>query len=53
MNFCLIEDRLLNEWRCISKVREMGPYKILVTFEVKEDMEEALNIGKKYVNEVF
>ena len=27
-------------------VREMGPYKVLVTFETKEDMEETLNMEK-------
>ena len=38
----LLSLRLMNEWHPVVKVRDLGPYKAIVTFESKEDMEEAL-----------
>ena len=53
INFSLMVDRLLNEWRCITSVREMGAFKALVTFETKEDREEAMKSGMELLLQHF
>ena len=45
LNFNLLVDRFFNEWLCIENVREMGACKTLVTFDLKDSLEEALAIG--------
>ena len=48
-----VADKLLNNWWSISKVRNMGFYKTLITFCSKEDMEEALTSRKDILLEHF
>ena len=38
--------RLLRDWYCVSKVKELGKYKFLATFVSKEDKMEARSTGR-------
>ena len=39
-------EKLANQWRTMIRVRELGSFKTIVTFETIQDMEEALKHGK-------
>ena len=41
------------EWFCIENIREMVAYKILVTFDSKESLEEALAIRMDILFNLF
>lgn len=45
LNFSLVADRLVNGWQCIQSIREIGAYKVLITFDFKESIEEAMSTG--------
>ena len=42
VNMEIMEERLRRDWYTIIDVKPMGAYKTLITFETKEDMEDAL-----------
>ena len=44
---------MLNEWRSITKVRDMGSFETIVTFESKAYMEEALATGTDFLLNYF
>ena len=45
INFGLLVDRIHREWFNVGKVSKVGAFKALITFETKEDMEEAMGSG--------
>ena len=53
INFPLLVDRVMNEWLCVTNVREIEAYKILVTFATKEDREEAIGLGRDLLLSYF
>lgn len=42
-----------HEWLCVSNIREMGAFKALITFEIVEDMEEALAFNMELLHNHF
>ncbi|XP_074310210.1 uncharacterized protein LOC141645968 [Silene latifolia] len=44
---------LTNQWRSISKVRDLGPYKFIITFLEKSDMEHALSLKESLLMQYF
>ena len=45
--------KLTKEWISISKVKDIGKYKLLVTFSTKEDMKKALSSGMDFLKSFF
>ena len=48
-----MKERLFWYWPTITKVRQMGAYETLITFDTIEDMEVELTIGADYMKNYF